>query len=992
MSSKPRPKRDRSKEAEENQTAATDIAEMDVEEMRNALIAERNKTQALEAEKVAQQLATAEREAERTKAEKASRAADNERMALLERKVEVLTSGKEKESPKGRPPYKTQDQPESSIEYFNLNLNESKAPERCSAIYEIWKAAENKTCVVVFDKDHSIKEIIYDYYPKTSPKLNSLDEFNAPGGCIPVVVLLSLVGGHSEIRAFWGSASSETFQEQNIYTRRGHFIGYCVGDCRKIHDGDAEAKAGHSMCNCAAERCYDNDVHGEPAHGANTSTGESPEASGRQLRQFPFVPSSFSDGVESSEGDDGGSATGTVASAASRGSNEKSRFGAEEAYLGTGEMNGAKTYDANNGNADQDNNDEGNGDNSLHGALRINAIRAYTGCDRESCGEKPCPSNHHYNQALMEWLTTAVVADGEPRRTYKNDMAEAYQAMNRELQKGEEMLLDSGSNIHLLTLQHARRYFASQRSTRMTVLGISGVRDRCSAEGEVILLVKDNNGKQLRLSLGLGYSSSSVPKSLLSAARLMEDVAILHFEKGNSYIEFPNQGQRIPLIERGGLFYVPAVNIGIADGEMDSPKYAAQGSNKGASFLGFASEVDAKEACASYAADAKGKKEKQPLIIGDNAVSESDRLSIEAIRNIYIDPEEVDPTPVDHSAINQTAQPVEGEGQVEAGGREEEEEEEEEEGAGGATAEAIQAIRDGAHVAGGDEDDEDDLDDDEHESRAKRHRRLEKKRASAKAKQEEQKKQRKLQKEMKQRAAKESLEQIDMRRPLRLTVPGTRQKRSVADKRFLKAAKKGGFELKYQQRNPKKKGGRVPHRRRERKVEVGETPNVSFGGNTMPRKAHAAVVNRLIQYVYNTRKLGIRYQRDCAQEKDAPKNYGQGRHPLDTGKNHLAAFVDSDYAADSSRRSRQGSITMMNGGPIAWASILGKTICCSTCEAEVMAAVSAAKESVHLKLLLGELGVHHDGIRIEEDNTAYSQQGRSARSPRTSSHGLVCIV
>ena len=45
MSSKPRPKRDRSKEAEENQTAATDIAEMDVEEMRNALIAERNKTQ-----------------------------------------------------------------------------------------------------------------------------------------------------------------------------------------------------------------------------------------------------------------------------------------------------------------------------------------------------------------------------------------------------------------------------------------------------------------------------------------------------------------------------------------------------------------------------------------------------------------------------------------------------------------------------------------------------------------------------------------------------------------------------------------------------------------------------------------------------------------------------------------------------------------------------------------------------------------------------------
>ena len=36
------------------------------------------------------------------------------------------------------------------------------------------------------------------------------------------------------------------------------------------------------------------------------------------------------------------------------------------------------------------------------------------------------------------------------------------------------------------------------------------------------------------------------------------------------------------------------------------------------------------------------KKKEQPLIIDDNVASEDDRLSIEAIRNIYIDPEEVD--------------------------------------------------------------------------------------------------------------------------------------------------------------------------------------------------------------------------------------------------------------------------------------------------------------------------------------------------------------
>ena len=48
----------------------------------------------------------------------------------------------------------------------------------------------------------------------------------------------------------------------------------------------------------------------------------------------------------------------------------------------------------------------------------------------------------------------------------------------------------------------------------------------------------------------------------------------------------------------------------------------------------------------------------------------------------------------------------------------------------------------------------------------------------------------------------------------------------------------------------------------------------------------------------------------------------------------------------------------------------------STAEAEVMAAVSAAKESIHLKLLLGELGVIHDKILIKEDNTACIAQAK----------------
>ena len=134
-----------------------------------------------------------------------------------------------------------------------------------------------------------------------------------------------------------------------------------------------------------------------------------------------------------------------------------------------------------------------------------------------------------------------------------------------------------------------------------------------------------------------------------------------------------------------------------------------------------------------------------------------------------------------------------------------------------------------------------------------------------------------------------------------------------------------------------------------------------------PGAVHVKAVKRLIQYVYNTRKYGIQYRRDNDCPADTPKIHGQGRHPKDNGNNHMKIFTDSDYAADESKRSTQGTITFMNGGPIAWSSVLGKTICLSTCEAEVMAAVAASKEALHLKLLLGELGINHEKITIEED-------------------------
>ena len=88
------------------------------------------------------------------------------------------------------------------------------------------------------------------------------------------------------------------------------------------------------------------------------------------------------------------------------------------------------------------------------------------------------------------------------------------------------MMIDCGANVHFFTLEDARRYFSNYRSTSMSVVGISGTRDPCSAEGEINLSVVDSSGT--------GYANEKLPHSLISGSLLLNKGAILHLERGNS--------------------------------------------------------------------------------------------------------------------------------------------------------------------------------------------------------------------------------------------------------------------------------------------------------------------------------------------------------------------------------------------------------------------------------------------------------------------------
>jgi hypothetical protein len=172
-------------------------------------------------------------------------------------------------------------------------------------------------------------------------------------------------------------------------------------------------------------------------------------------------------------------------------------------------------------------------------------------------------------------------------------------------------------------------------------------------------------------------------------------------------------------------------------------------------------------------------------------------------------------------------------------------------------------------------------------------------------------------------------------------------------------------------------------------------PDISYAvGNlarfaAAPGAAHVKAAKRVLQYLYQSRSLGITYYRDCDQQRNVPLMYEGAKHPLDDGINKTQVFADSDYAADETRRSTMGGIVMQNGGPISWFSTLGKTVALSTCEAEINAAVTAAKDAIHLRRLLHDLNLASDDkpIQIAEDNSAaISQAAAGIRAVRKAKH------
>jgi hypothetical protein len=114
-----------------------------------------------------------------------------------------------------------------------------------------------------------------------------------------------------------------------------------------------------------------------------------------------------------------------------------------------------------------------------------------------------------------------------------------------------------------------------------------------------------------------------------------------------------------------------------------------------------------------------------------------------------------------------------------------------------------------------------------------------------------------------------------------------------------------------------------------------------------PGAKHMGVAQRLLRYLSGTRKYGIKY----------------------TGQQGLAGYTDSDYAADSSRRSTMGYIFLLAQGAVTWSSKMQRSVSTSTAEAEYHALAYAGKEAVWIRNLLEQLGfIQEQPTTIYGDN------------------------
>jgi hypothetical protein len=139
---------------------------------------------------------------------------------------------------------------------------------------------------------------------------------------------------------------------------------------------------------------------------------------------------------------------------------------------------------------------------------------------------------------------------------------------------------------------------------------------------------------------------------------------------------------------------------------------------------------------------------------------------------------------------------------------------------------------------------------------------------------------------------------------------------------------------------------------------VNTRPDISYAVSILsrfmesPAEQHWAAMKQLLRYVRGTVNYGCRYKKG------------------DTVVPTLVGYSDSDLAGDvDDRKSTTGIIYFLGSSAVTWASPKQKVVALSSCEAEYIAAATAACQGVWLSRLVAELlGTTPAKVKLMVDN------------------------
>ncbi|KAM3197870.1 hypothetical protein ACQJBY_073132 [Aegilops geniculata] len=135
-----------------------------------------------------------------------------------------------------------------------------------------------------------------------------------------------------------------------------------------------------------------------------------------------------------------------------------------------------------------------------------------------------------------------------------------------------------------------------------------------------------------------------------------------------------------------------------------------------------------------------------------------------------------------------------------------------------------------------------------------------------------------------------------------------------------------------------------------------------------PGKQHWAIVRQILRYVRGTLNYGCTYKA------------GEGTV--------LTGFSDSDHAGDlTDRKSTTGLVFFMGPSVITWSSQKQKIVALSSCEAEYIAAATAATQAVWLRGLVSEmLGTGKQKVQLKIDNKSANELSKNPVNHERSKH------